>query len=445
MTPANKRARPTSARRPQGAVAPPAQRRRRQEAIAATSRPGKRSTTAATPPSRVTKERLTRDRLLGYGAAVAAVLALASLNLPGVVYLIGLGYLAFALLGQSEKRDRRLQLTGWAFAVLLVATVVVSIGAAVRFSRPASGEPSSLAYLNMGVASMVLSMVLMTLTAVVGLLVGLAFNRQGGARYRLFSRAGLAMVFYYVLVLPDTVVESSAPPALGAFWPAPLVYASILLGMLASAVVACAFLWAASSEPGAATDGTGRFGRLHREYLLLVGAFSLLLTNVVYLLTTDWSILRQRTNETLSEAIYVGIVLVSSLAYLVVLFAAATAAFWISCRELGWKPGRGLAAPSLGLTRDQSAAVAASPAPADSVGASTTGAGRELAAARQRVPLVRAQTFLLTWRLPLLYAWFIVLVVACSFLGWYGFAAAVPAAAHYLWRLGSDRLGRRAA
>jgi hypothetical protein len=432
MTPPNKRARPTGARRPQGAVTPPAQRRRRQEAIAATARSGKRPAAQAASRARSTPEGLTRDKLLGYGATVAAVLALASLSLPGTVYLVGLGYLAYALLGPADKRDWRLRFSGWAFAVLLMITVLVSIGAAVRFSRLTPDDPGSLVYLSMGVTSMILSMVLMTITAVAGVLVGLAFTRQGSARHRLLSWAGLAMIFYYVLLLPNAVVDSSAPPALGAFWAAPLVYGSILLGMMASAVVTCAFLWTASAETPAAGGGARHFGLLHREYLLLVGAFSLFLPNIIYLLSADWSVLRQRSDETLSQAAYAGIVLVSSLLYLLVLFAAATVAFWFSCRRLGWKPGRWLAAPPLGAARDESAPAAAAPK-----GAEPAVVDADLTS-QPRVPLAWAQRFLLSWRLTLTYAWFIVLVAACSFLGWYGFAAAVPAAAHYLWMLRHD-------
>jgi hypothetical protein len=148
----------------------------------------------------------------------------------------------------------------------------------------------------------------------------------------------------------------------------------------------------------------------------MVGAICLVLPSLVSLITTPWGLLARRKGETLSEVAFAGIVVVSSLLYQLVLFTAAAAAFWLSCRRLGWKPGRWLAAPG----------APDGPPPEGS-----------------RVPFAWAQRFLLTWRLPLSYAWAVVLLAACSFLGWYGFAAAGPAAAHYLWMLGRDRSAAR--
>jgi hypothetical protein len=352
---------------------------------------------------------------------VAALLALASLSLSSIPYLIALGYLAFALLGSSDKRDARLRMTGWAFAALLLVTVLVLVGVAVRIGRLNPNDPSSFVYMSMGVASMVLSMASMLVMALAAFLAALAFGKRDGARYRLLSWSGLCLVFYHVLLLPNAVVGSRGTPKLGSFWAEPLVYGGIALGLLASATVACAFLWASAAADGAAVSTRLPFGYFQREYLLFVGAFSLFLPNMIYLASADWGILRQRADETLSDAVYVGFVLVASLLYLVLLFGVATAAFWVSCRRAGWKPSHWLAARGAGAA-----------------GADTAGAEPSLTP-QPRVPLARVQLFLLSWRLPLSYAWFIVLVAACSFLGWYGFAAAAPAAAHYLWMLGRDR------
>ncbi len=395
--------------------------------MAANKQTGKKSPLSVTQPPR-----LTRDRLLGLGASLAALLALISLTLPGIVYLIGLGYLAFALLGPAEKRDWRIRLAGWAFAVLLLATVLVSAAAMMRFSQLTPDDSRSFAYLSMGVASMILSLVLMVVTALAGILVALAFKRSGSARYQLLSGAGLTMVFYYVLLLPGAVVMSSAPPALGTYWAEPLVYGSILSGMLASAIVACAFMWAGATHGAAPAERAPRFGFLRREYLLLAGAICLLMPNLINLITTPWGLLARRSDETLREAVLAGVVVVSSLLYQLVLYAAAAAAFWLSCRRLGWKPSRWLAAPG-----DPATGAETAPPP------DTRAPDGTAPAPQPRVPLAWAQRFFLTWRLPLLYAWAIVLVAACSFVGWYGFVAAAPAAAHYLWLLGRDRSAAR--
>ena len=404
--PADRRARPTSARRPGGAVAPPAQRRRKQAALSAEARgrataapAAQRGAKSALPLS--APPRFSRDQLLGYGAALSAILAAISLSVNGLVFLIGLGYAAFAFLGQPDKRDWRLRQAAWAFAILILATVFLSVYVTIRPGSWDPDNPNSLVYLSMGAASMVLTIVSQALLALVAILVGLALGREGGGRLRLLSWSGVCAVFYYVLLLPGAVVVSQAPPALGSFWTEPLVYGSVVLGVLAGAAIACAFLWDSTAGDEAAVGTRPQFGTAEREYLLAVGAFSLLLPNLIPLVFVRWSSLGQRADETLSDAVVNGAVVAASLLYLPLLFASAAAAFWVSARRAAWRPSRWLAAPA--------------------------------------TPRPSAKEFFLSWRLPLLYGWLIVLIAVCSFLGWYGFLAAAPAAAHYVWMLARCR------
>jgi hypothetical protein len=274
--------------------------------------------------------------------------------------------------------------------------------------------------LPLGGASVVLGAAGAAVLTVAAILASFAFGREADQRYRRLSQSALCVVFYFVSTLPTTVALSTAPEALGSFWSAPLTYLYAVLGILAAGVIACAFLWASTPEQTPGTSGLGLFGYAEREYLLFVAAVSLLLPRVTSLVLFDWSPLRRVAKETQGEAILRAASAVSWLLLMIVLSAAAAAAFWISCRKAGWKPSRWLARP------DQAALGAA------------LGATPSLAA-EQRVPLAWARVFLVSWRLPLLYGWLLVLTLACSFLGWYGFLAATPAAAHYIWMLMRER------
>lgn len=199
--PAKKRARQTSARRPAGAVASPAQRRRRQVAVAVPETP-----------------RFTRDRILGYGAAAGAVLALVGLNISSLVLLIGLGYLAAAFLRAPETRDWRLRQSAWAFTVIgVLATMAFSLLIGVGSVDTSAGEVSLFAYLPLGRATVVLGTASMATLASAALLTALAFGKQKGERHRRLSQSALCVMAYFILQLPGAVVESPAPGGLGSW------------------------------------------------------------------------------------------------------------------------------------------------------------------------------------------------------------------------------------
>jgi hypothetical protein len=419
--PPDKRARLTSTRRPGGAVVPPAQRRRRQQATArATSDRGQAAGSHPAPP------RFTRDRLLGWGAGTCAILTLVSLaTISDVVLIMGLMYFAFALVGTANKRDRRLSQAAWTFALLLVLSAGLATYYAVGLSHADPGDVDSLAYLSMGAATMGLSIASQVLLAVASVLAGWAFGKQGDGRSRLLSWSGVSLIFYCILLLPTAVVESPAPPPLGSFWTEPSLYGGLLMALLSGTAIVCAFLWTQTSGEDDARGGPPRISYAQREYMLFVAAASLLLWRLTLLLATDWSLLRLRTHQSASGAV---LIILASLLPLLLLFAFATAAFWTSCRRTGWKPTRWLTAPVSDTPVHGAAAWRAEAA----------GAGL---GPRRRGALDWGQRFFLTWRLPLFYAWLLLVIAACSFLGWYGFFAAVPAAVHYLWMSMRDRSG----
>ncbi len=384
---ADQRSRPTSARRPGGAVAP-----------RATSRP------APSPYS----PRSTRDLVLGWGAATGAVLAVIGLNISSLIILVSLGYVATAFLRDPEKRDWRLRQAGWAITILAVLATVFT-GALLGYSSddPTKSEVSAYAYLPMGAATAVLVTILMFALAVAAIWAAKAFGRQGADRYRALNRAAVVMIFYFILLLPGAVATAPALAPLGSASRAPLTFFSIASSILAATLVACAFLWAkdaALSTPGDATH----FSFADREYLLFAGAAALFLPRLAGLSTIRWSLLRRAQSETLQEAVIQGAASVATILLPLALSGAATAAFWLSCRERGWQVERWLAVPSSRSALE--------------------GAG-----------LAR---LVLTWRLPLLYGWALVLTAACSFLNWYGFLAAAPAAAHYVLMM-TRELARR--
>jgi hypothetical protein len=415
--PEEKRARPTGARRPGGAVAPPAQRRRKQMATALSASSNKRTAAPLVDPPRAT-----RDRILGYGAAAGALLALIGLNISSLLLVIGLAYVAAALLPSAARRDRRLRMAAWVFAIIgVLSTVAFLTLLRVEPHDGTSDEVSLFAYLPLGRATVILGAAGVAALALAAVLAALAFGKQSSQRYRRFSWSALCLIFYFVSTLPATVAQSPAPPALGSFWTAPLTYLYPVLGIVATAAAACAFLWASVAEQ--ATDRSVPAGLRYaqREYLFLVGAVSLFLPRLTGLALFDWSTLQRTAAETQDQAVMKVASSASWLLLLIVLAAAAAAGFWISCRQAGWKPSDWLAGQA---------------APA--------GAAPNLAQ-QQRVPLAWVKRLFLSWRLPVLYGWLLVLVAACSFLGWYGFLAAVPAAGHYLWMLARGRLETRTA
>ena len=114
---------------------------------------------------------------------------------------------------------------------------------------------------------------------------------------------------------------------------------------------------------------------------------------------------------------------------------------------LGLQPAGGLASAAVAGSRGGGRSAAAT-GPGAVPGATTPGAVPAAAAAvpqaAPETPAARRHAdwrafalrwdrkVLLTWRLPVLYGWLVILIAVCSFLGYWGFLAAAPAAAHYL-------------
>lgn len=419
--PRDKRSHGSYARRPKGTTAPPAQMRRRQKA-----REAAESETSAPSPLRKTvtnvsgPSQLSRDRMLGYGAAAGALLGLMGFNIASLIIVVALGYVATALLGPAEKRDRRLRQAGWitgAMAFLMAVMVVIVLGAEAL--HPPENDVSLFAYLPMGGATLILataSTLALVLAAILG---AMAFNREGTARYLTLSRAAFCALFYFVFSLPATVVGTSGPRSVGAFWSAPFEYTVALLNIIATAAVAFAFLRnAESSRSDGVTDKALRFVRTQRDYLLLVAAILLATAQVLSLLSFDWSLLRASSEASMSDLFTARAAYVARRLLPLTLSVFAATAFWISCRQAGWTPKRWQHKTSAEQGPDDRAQVSS-----------------ETSAKPEQLSLSWAATFFLTWRLRLLYGWLIALVVACSFLSWYGFLVALPVAAHYLWMI----------
>ncbi len=411
--PAKKRATPTSARRPSGAVAP-------------------RATSQLVPTA--PQPRFTRDMILGWGALTGAVLALIGLNIASLILLVALGYTAAAFLRAPLKRDWRLRQAAWAITLLAVLAAVFT-GAMLGYSRndPTKDTVNPYTYLPMGVATAVLATLLMFVLAVAAILAAKAFGRQGSERYRLLSRASVAMLFYMVLLLPGTVVTTPTLAPLGSASRTPLAYLTLVSGLITTVILACAFFWARSTREPTAEDAA-RLSPADREYLLFAGAAALLLPRLFGLAAIPWSRLQRTTDETTQEVVIRGAASVATILLPLVLTAAAAAAFWVSCRQEGWEPSRWLARPHTGPVLARTGATSAGAAEESYAGATEPGA-----AAERSVTLAWLRRLLLTWRLPLLYGWLSALAAACSFLSWYGLLAAVPAAAHYGWMLLRER------
>lgn len=408
----------------------PAQKRRRQAARAAnspdTSRSYSRRKTTLMPSD---LSQLSRDRILGYGAAVGALLGLAGLNIASLIIVVALGYAAAALLGPVEKRDKRLRQAGWlagAMAGLMAVMVAIVLGLAA--SRPTEDGVSAFAYLPMGSASLILATASTLALALAAVFAASAFRQEGAARHRLLSRAACCVLFYFIILLPATVVDASGPGSVGVFWSAPVDYAVLLLNILAAVAVALAFLWAAESTQIDSAHSTIRLAHAQREYLLLVAAVSLTTAQVLGLLSLDWGVLNGPSGATSSDIFAAGAAYVARRVLPLVLSVAAAAAFLVSSRRVGWT--RGQWSNRLDKTSTDEAPDGA------------TQAISEIHPEPGRLSLTWVAEFCLSWRLPLLYGWLIALVAACSFLGWYGFGVALPAAVHYLWMLLHARRSR---
>jgi hypothetical protein len=478
--PAKKRAKPSGTRRPSttagagsGAAPPPAKPEpgpRRTEAVrsgprrAGTTQPPakrRRQEAAAPPPPR----RVTRDKVLGLGALVCAILALGGLNFSTIALLFGLGYAALAFLRASDLREARLVLAGCGFTLwLLVRTVVLYALLAASLGGETTDEQSALELWSPGGAFIALGIVSGVAITLAAALAALAFSREGSVRYRMLSWSGLCIAAYYVLFLPGAIAGSLAAPALGSFWAEPLIYTIILIGIFAGLAISRAFAWTAAAKRGAgapaaaerragakrgahAQSATASVPRAEREYLLLVAAVSLLLLSLLSLVFKNWTFLQRTAGQTVAEWTAEGVASMTVVLLLPALFLSASAGFLVSCRQAGWRRSRwtagaeapqavtdGAAAARTATKSASSSAGAAGPGGAASATAGNGAAALAGAASTDQAPAPsRARRLLLTWRLPLLYGWFLALTAACSFVHYYGFAVLVPAAAHYLW------------
>jgi hypothetical protein len=392
---------------------------------------------AGTMPSPL---RPARDKILGYGAAVGAMLSVIGLNISSLLLVIGLAYVAAAFLTSPDRRDTRLRLAAWVFAVIgLMATAAFSTLLGSGYDGLIQGESSLFTYLPLGRATVVLGAAGVAALSLAAILAALAVGKDRSRRYHRLGQSALCVAFYFISTLPATVAEAPAPAALGSFWTAPLDFLYATMGIVGAAAIACSFLWANIAEHNAGTGSPGLFRYAQREYLLLVGAVSLLLPRLTGLALFEWSSLRRTARETVGEAALKAASGVSWLLLLIVLSAAAAVGFWVSCRQAGWKPGDWVARPAA-PARDAALAGAGVTSMGATGAAPTAGAVEPQSPhPQQRLPLLWAQRLFLSWRLPLLYGWLLVLVAACSFLGWYGFLAAVPAAVHYVWMLTRER------
>jgi len=351
-------------------------------------------------------------------------LALASLNAPGLALFFGLLYGAVAFLRPSERRQMQLTVSTAAIALwLLLSSVVLMILVAMSADGGAGEQAQDISLTRGDLAMSLASGVVITLAVA---LVAVAFYTGGRKRYLLFAWSGLCLTAYYILLLPSVARDITAPSTLGSFWANPLSFGKTFLGIVAGLIIAASFWWyggAARDDaaPQAKHDnqsGLVRFALGEREYLLALAAALLLLSFLAELVFADWGLLRPADDQTTSGASFQVLLFLASRLFFPVLFGSATFAFWTSARQAGWAPTHLLRPAAADAMRGDPTLRDATPGEA--------GPGT----ATSRPP---AAQLLLTWRLPLLLAWLIVLVAATSFLGWYGFLAVVPAAAHYLW------------
>jgi hypothetical protein len=149
-----------------------------------------------------------------------------------------------------------------------------------------------------------------------------------------------------------------------------------------------------------------------------VVAFSLLLPRLLDLAFIDWpTALAADAGETARDSTLRAVSYVGTVILIPMIFLVATAGFLVSGIQAGWRPRRWL---------DLRGAVVGTPSPL-----------------RRRdwraFALQWDRKALLTWRLPLLYGWLIILIAACSFLGYWGFLVVFLAAVHYLAMWGWER------
>ena len=222
---------------------------------------------------------------MGVGAGVCAVLALVGLNLVNIVLLVGLACAVFGFLGSADRRARRLGYAGWGLAAWLLFLTVFSFALlAGSFSGQATDSDTPGVITNVDrwfIALSILSGLALTITAAMG---ASALAQEGKTRYRLLAWSGVSLAVSYLFFPPIALYEAVAPAPLGEFWQEPAVFGSIVLGVVAGAVLARAFAWSTSKE-----GGPKRIPYADREFLLFVVALSLLLPRLVDLASTDWS------------------------------------------------------------------------------------------------------------------------------------------------------------
>jgi hypothetical protein len=311
-----------------------------------------------------------------------------------------LAVLAFR--GPAEHRQGRLVLAGLGLAIWVFLMTVVFYALAFGTWENETSDDNSF-FFTWGregpfVVLDVVAGVALTLAAV---LTVTAFARMEKRPYRMLSWSGLCIAAYYLLDPPRTIWQTAATPAVGSFWLEPAAYMSIVLGILAGLTVWRAFSWYRANERLA-----GSLAFAEREYLLAVAAFSLFVPRLLGLSLVDWSIMSRAADETMQTAVVTGIIYLSMVLLLPTLFFTGAAGFLVSSRQMGWRASRWTGSPT-----------------ADG-------------------PQSWGRRLLLTWRLPLLYGWLLLLVAASSFLGYYGLATLAPAAAMYLWLLARERRTR---
>jgi hypothetical protein len=377
---------------------------------------------------------------MGFGAALCAVLALVGLNIVNIVLLLGLACAVFGFLGSAGRRARRLGYAGWGLAAWLLFLTVFSFALlAGSFGGEATDSDTPGVITNVDrwfMALSILSGLALTITAAVS---ASALSQEGNTRYRLLAWAGGSLAVSYLFFPPLALYEAVAPAPLGEFWQAPVVFGSIVLGVMAGALLARAFAWSASKE-----GGPTRIPYADREFLLFVVALSLLLPRLVDLALTDWAaVLHPDASETTGNSTLEAVANAGMVLLIPMIFFVATAGFLVSSLQAGWRPRRWL--------QPGAAAVEAGPG---AVPGKAPPAVREAVALPQAVPRAPAtwrrldwrgfalrwdRKMLLTWRLPVLYGWLVILIAICSFLRYWGFLAVVPAAAQYLAMWGWER------
>jgi hypothetical protein len=375
----------------------------------ATSNPqGPRGKNFAVPEA--APHRLTREKLLAWGAAVCALMALAGLSLAGLIVLLGLGYFASAFFLSPERRDRSLIMSGWAFAaafflgglvpnlLLLTAVDTSSVDAVALFGTQVS--------VRLFLAFAVVGWIAIGAGAV---FMGRAFSRQGSNRYRLLSWAGLCVAVYYLCALPRTISVTTAAPEIGALWEAPAAYATVLCGTMAGLVIYRAFGWSAAKA-----SGSGGVRYAQREFLLAAAALLMLLPQFIGLGLQEWRPSQLVTGMGTVASSWTQLLGDYASTLMLPLFLLSLAVgFFVSCRHAGWTPDSWLETPR-------------APEPARRLPATAQPEATEEAGAPGW-----SERLLLTWRLPLLFAWLLLLVAACTIAGYYGFVAVAPAAVHY--------------